>query len=122
MIDENKNIVHIDLDRMLQIQNSLNDKSRTLDFNSDFTVPEVNSGNFSDKCDVFSFGKILLYIIETEESLISKINFEEIVNLAKMCIKIDPKEQPPISEVLLEFYINFYSLINDSNFYEVYSK
>lgn len=49
MIDENKNIVLIDLDRMLQIQNSLNDKSRTLDFNSDFTVPEVNSGNFSDK-------------------------------------------------------------------------
>ena len=123
MIDENKNVVLIDLDRMIKEENILNDKYRTVDFASYFAAPEVNSRDFSYQCDVYSLGKMILYILSSgNEQFDFSINYIEVENLAKRCTQKDPKYRPSISEIILEFYIYNNNIIRDSNFYEVYSK
>ncbi|KAK8836972.1 hypothetical protein M9Y10_037008 [Tritrichomonas musculus] len=64
MIDENKTVVLIDFDRLIKN----NDKPiHTKDLGADYAAPEVlSSGKFSYESDIYSFGKMIGYIIETD--------------------------------------------------------
>ena len=67
MIDDNKNVVLIDFDRIIDF----NDPHRTCESSPNFAAPEIQSENLTFKCDVYSLGQMIYFIInETEPDII----------------------------------------------------
>lgn len=67
MIDQNKNLVLIDFDRMLREDNN---GDHTRDLMGDFVAPEIFSGILTKKSDIFSIGNIMNFIFSEEVSSI----------------------------------------------------
>ncbi|KAK8892772.1 hypothetical protein M9Y10_030014 [Tritrichomonas musculus] len=98
MIDDNKNIVLIDLDRLIKNDD---DYERTLDLGSDFSAPEVyQAGQFSYASDICSLGKMMEYLMSqaTKSDEISKIE-----GIYTKCLNECPSNRPSISEIIDEF-------------------
>ncbi|KAK8887861.1 hypothetical protein M9Y10_038920 [Tritrichomonas musculus] len=105
MIDQNRNIVIIDFDRLITQGNA-----RTRNFPSIFQAPEVNSDEISTKCDIYSLGKMIYYILneeipdEKESKELFKKEYRMFQHIYDKCTKIKCDERPSISELIVDFY------------------
>ena len=104
MIDANKNLVLIDFDRLLNTDRITENTQFTNDFSSDFKAPEINSGNFSYECDIYSIGLMIYYIMsEKRPSLKNSLECFENNSILKEiyleCTEID--------ELLELFYLEY---------------
>ena len=120
IIDENKTVVLIDFDRL--INNNQDNENFTNDFSHDFVAPEVNEGKITNKCDIYSLGMLIYYLVINKipslENRSQYNNFKRHINLEELyynCIKEEPSDRPDISQVILDFYINNYSKIKIDN-------
>lgn len=110
MIDENKNVVLIDFDRL--IINDPNAVDKTQYFNSSFTAPEIiKTGDYSCKSDVYSLGKMMDYIITKTNTNKSSIDLSKIQEISQQCMNEIPEDRPIIIEAMLEFYISYHTHI-----------
>ena len=76
VIDTNKDAVLIDLDRIIQLNEEENGMY-TEDFASDYIAPEVCTGNYTYKSDIYSLGKMMYFIMTGQDQgkMILKITF-----------------------------------------------
>ena len=71
IIDENKIVTLIDLDRLIH-KNDDDDEPMTKDLNSYFSAPEVNQkGIYSYESDIYSLGKMIQYVMKSKFNQIS---------------------------------------------------
>ena len=104
MIDKNQTVVLIDFDRIINC--GYNESS------ADFS-----SGFLTFKCDIYSLGKMIYYIMKetfpdnnsSEDLLLD--NHPIMESIYKKCIKINPNQRPPLHQIIHEFYINYHSQI-----------
>ena len=89
MIDKNKTVALIDFDRML----NFDDESRSIDSSQFFASPEIQTENLSSASDVYSFGKMIYYIIEEECQITNETKeldkYPELKNIYERCINRD---------------------------------
>ncbi|KAK8834264.1 hypothetical protein M9Y10_027912 [Tritrichomonas musculus] len=116
MIDRDKTMILIDLDRLLNSTKYDENQIVTRDFSHSFIAPEIISNQpFSFSADIYSLGKIIQFIFDTESSFPSEFSkFSEICN---QCIQTDPKKRPTIDEIMNKF--TSYFLFNDEGNDEV---
>ena len=115
MIDQNKTAILIDLDRMIDQEEMIENTYHTTLIHL-FAAPEIaNNQKFSYSADIYSIGMLIYYIIfEKEPHNINEINelpsnFSSFNKVLKSCIKEDPKERPTIHELIKSFYIEVVS-------------
>ena len=122
MIDQNKTLILIDFDRM--ISNVESQRTTTVIGNAIYVAPEIllNSNNITNKVDIYSLGKMILYIILNENPENDDIfqNFPIFFSpIEKLCLKCinenNPNTRPSISDVLYYFYIEFLKNIKQFN-------
>ena len=118
-IDENKRIVLIDLDRMIDKEEQKNIKVATKDFNNLYQAPEVFNGTIEEYTyeeDVYSLGLLIYFILNEKDP--QKINenysfdnfpteYFELKKICEDCIQNDPKKRPKITNVIDSFINNF---------------
>lgn len=128
MIDQDKNVVLIDFDRMIYKENISNRKRFTCDFSSSFHAPEINTVSISESCDTYSLGKIIYYIINEKipdfgDSLTSLGNLDEYLDLKNLylqCIKQNPDERISLKSLIIQFYLAYYSKIDIGDLFDIY--
>lgn len=110
MIDHNKMLILIDLDRMVKksdgIQNiNLNDLS------GDYLSPELfNGSKYSYETDIYSLGKIIFYLFKKEfKSDNIPQNLIQIYKLYMNCIDTNPDKRPNISELIDSLYEKYFA-------------
>ena len=122
MIDQNKNIVLIDFDRMVSNDILINDTEHTADFSSAFAAPEFNSYS----CDIYSLGMVIFYIMIEKvptSNFFNKIEqYKEISDIFYQCIEEDPDKRPNISDLIKQYYEKFHSQIQDEDLLFLYKK
>lgn len=64
IIDQNKNVVLIDFDRMVSYDDIREDRTHTNDFYHNFVAPEVNYGMISYQNDIYSLGRMYYYLMD----------------------------------------------------------
>lgn len=118
MLDRNKTIILIDLDRMIsedEIANK-NEENTTIIIHQ-YSSPELKEGKLiSYSTDIYSLGMLMFYLIFEKEPSISKIEetkCQPILELIKRCTRENPKERPNIIEVLKYFYVEFFSKVRN---------
>ena len=116
IIDNNKNAVLIDFDRMV-LNDEINDeKQRTIDFNSIFAAPEINYGEVIFENDIYSIGQIIYFIINEKSPSHSKKTkiFEKNIEFRQIyyrCTSENIKNRPSISQ-LIEIFLNSFNCKN----------
>lgn len=125
MIDKNGIVVLIDFDRMLKSDSNI---AGTTTF-SPFAAPEVLQFQYKKKSDIFSLGLMIYYILTgeiLEKSEGEEYNFERIPNeysataaMCGRCTKENPDDRPSITEVIVEFYVNYYKVFGIELFDDV---
>ena len=106
IIDNNKNIVLIDFDKMISNSYVNNGYESTRDF-TDFGAPEFssNSSNISFKVDIYSIGKIIDFIFFKNQKQTEYTKEHSILKeICELCMNIDPEKRPNISELIDLFY------------------
>ncbi|KAK8840100.1 hypothetical protein M9Y10_031037 [Tritrichomonas musculus] len=106
IIDNNKNIVLIDFDRMISNSYVNNGLDSTRDF-TDFGAPEFssNSSNISFKVDIYSIGKIIDFIFfKNQKQTEYNEEYSILKEVCELCMNIDPEKRPNISELIDFFY------------------
>lgn len=118
MLDRNKTIILIDLDRMIsedEIANK-NEEDTTIIIHQ-YSSPELKEGKLiSYSTDIYSLSMLMFYLIFEKEPSISKIEetkCQPILELIKRCTRENPKERPNIIEVLKYFYVEFFSKVRN---------
>ena len=115
MIDNDKKIHIIDFDRMVHIKDIKRDETNTNDFSTVYAAPEVNTNNFSFKCDIYSLGQLMYFIMKEKapnyENKIDKNEFSPLNDFYRRCTNINAKERPTIDELIFDFFVIFYSQI-----------
>ena len=143
ILDSNKTIALIDFDRMIKIpknQDKNYDSKDTNDvenknvdgnesaeftksFSSFYVAPELDSDIITNKCDVYSIGMMIIYIIQ-EKKICDKVEinfpskFDQLAKMCKKCIIQNPKLRPNISEIINDFYDNYFSVIHTRNLFK----
>ena len=111
IIDENKTAVIIDFDRLIEYNIDNKDVKMTLDLSSPFLAPEtIEEGKFSYESDVYSLGKMIEYIMDTDEFR----NYQSIQKLINLILN----ERPSISTIVQKFISEFKSKILIENLFE----
>ncbi|KAK8867142.1 hypothetical protein M9Y10_010116 [Tritrichomonas musculus] len=118
IVDENKSIVLVDLDRLVNLDDiEKNQQETTNDFSSCFAAPEINYGVLSYSCDIYSLGQMVYFIINEEvpqannnnhERLFENEKFIELEKMYRNCTFLDPKKRPTFPEVINQFITNYY--------------
>ncbi|KAK8898231.1 hypothetical protein M9Y10_000509 [Tritrichomonas musculus] len=119
MINANKEAILVDFDRMISFGSTQKEIQNFTNCFTSFSAPEVNKGNFSYECDVYSLGKIILYLLKKE------IEFEQdsrIQQICKKCTKEEPNERPSISKLIFEFYLFYHSKIRIKNYFDLFEE
>ena len=118
IIDSNKTAVLVDFDRMVKFDENSNEEERTGDFNDlEFQAPEIFKRKYSFASDIFSLGKVSLYIMQERIQLKT---FQELQKMCNKCINVNDKERPSISQLIFEFYINYHYCIQIDNVIELF--
>ena len=117
MINQNKDAVLIDLDRLIKI----NDQ-KTVDFCRFIRPPELDQGKLlTYKSDIFILGYIMYFILFDKSNKSHNIN-DMIIEIQKHsnlkersilieCLNNEPIKRPNISDIIYTFYHNFISKI-----------
>lgn len=107
IINENKIAVIIDFNYS-RIEKSDDDTEYTSNIGKEyFTSPEQkNSNTYTNKTDIYSFGKIMYFIItdKTENFSSFKNEFKHILPIYENCVSEDPSDRMNISELINRFY------------------
>ncbi|KAK8887072.1 hypothetical protein M9Y10_038108 [Tritrichomonas musculus] len=115
MIDENKTVVIIDFDRMINSSSKINKDDVTKNFTPEYSAPEINKGQISIENDIYSLGKVISFIMkskEEEEEDNFSTKFPDIFDICKRCTNDNVKLRPSINDLICEFYLKFSSHIN----------
>ncbi|KAK8889140.1 hypothetical protein M9Y10_033884 [Tritrichomonas musculus] len=102
ILDDNKLPILIDFDRMVNMNFISDEQNFTSDFSNVFMAPEVNKGEYSYECDIYSIGMLIKYMMN---------DFVDDDKLKKMYIKCtneDPKERPSILNLILIFFLSYH--------------
>ncbi|KAK8871865.1 hypothetical protein M9Y10_007610 [Tritrichomonas musculus] len=123
IINKNKTIILIDLDRMIKEYDNKSEKESTILLHQ-YISPELLEGHpFSYSTDIYSLGLLIYFIIFEEEpkypELEDKLQKESkghpiICELIKKCINNNATERPNITDLLNNFYIENYSKITNN--------
>ena len=109
MVDENKTIVLIDFDRLIDMEDFDVDNP-TLDWASIYIAPEIcKTGNFSFKSDIYSLGKLIDYIMNQTNFDLDKAS--QLKELILKCTDENPEKRPSTILVIQEFYQIFHENI-----------
>ena len=111
IIDEDNNVFLIDFDRMIKLNSFEENEKFTNDFASKFSAPELSSGSFSNKVDIYSLGMIIHFIISNQNMSEKSKYYAKLHNLYKKCIDNDESKRPNINALISEFYIDFFPMI-----------
>ena len=110
IIDNNKNIVLIDFDKMISNSYINTGSESTREF-TDFGAPEFSSysSDISIKVDIYSIGKIIDFIFFKNQKQ-TEYNKEYLIlkEVCELCMNIDPEKRPNISELIDLFYDKMY--------------
>lgn len=130
IIDENKNIVLIDFDRLVECQKDNICDGESVDIGSKYMAPEImEKQNYSFSADIYSIAQIIYYILCEEEPTsalnINNLNLQSFLDFYKKCTNIDPMQRPTISQVINNFLFGFGPLYEnnvkfDKNLIEMY--
>ena len=109
IINENKAVVLIDFDRMLKSNEEFR-MEHTVDFSSDFAAPEINEGKNTEKCDIYSLGMMIYYIMtskmptkENREKYQISEQYQKIKEIYEICISDDPEKRPTAIQTTFDF-------------------
>lgn len=69
IIDQNKTSVLIDFDRMITSNHGL----FSCEFTMYYSAPEINSDNATSKCDIYSLGQIIYFIMKCKNPVKNEI-------------------------------------------------
>ena len=123
IIDSNKTAILIDFDRMVIFEEDSNKEEHTSYFLTFFCAPEIFKGKYSCYSDIYSIGKMIYYIMKNDiadQDETIEFDHPELNEIFKKCTKINENERPTISQLMLEFYINFHKFIQIENFFEIF--
>ena len=130
IIDENKNIVLIDFDRLVECQKDNICDGESVDIRSKYMAPEImEKQNYSFSADIYSIAQIIYYILCEEEPTsalnINNPNLQSFLDFYKKCTNIDPMQRPTISQIIHNFLFGFGPLYEnnvkfDKNLIEMY--
>ena len=116
MIDENKQVVLIDFDRMIDIHYNSDDLTR--DFASYYIAPEIENGEISDKSDIYSLGKMIYYIINETDlrdgEIIRKNDFifySDLLSIINECLDLYPKKRPSANKLFLSVLSQYIEIL-----------
>ena len=113
IIDEYKNVVLIDFDRL--IENNQNEEHST-DFGSFFIDPNIQSGRFTEKSDIHSLYLIIKYIINDKKMMASNPTLaEKILDLFHSFASTNSDMDEPVLELFFSFVQNFCFMIQLKN-------
>lgn len=118
MIDQNKDAILIDLDRMIDLKIPNDNVDFTKSFCHVFIAPEVNNGQITVKNDIFSIGQMIYYILfktnPNDNCLKSFEKKPELLPIYEQCTNLDSNLRPTTFELMFELYSLFYQIINES--------
>ena len=105
ILNENNRIVLIDFDGMINERDT--NSEYTKDFNQKFSAPELSKEDPTVKCDIYSIGKMIYFILvglpsESNDELFMT-NFPDLYSLFISCISENPSERPTITELIQKF-------------------
>ena len=106
IIDDYKNAVIIDFNKMNKDDN---DNEVSTDFSHSFCAPEiVENKPYSNKCDIYSLGLIIIYILTGK--MPSDYHHDNLRNdlttkLINRCIDKNPENRPSITRLINEFFL-----------------
>ena len=105
IIDDNCNVFIVDFDRMIDVRNN---EMHTADFSSIFIAPEAINGEISYENDIYSLGKIIIYILNENKEQIKLVKEDEVIleAICKKCVDKCPYNRMSIYIVILLFYIS----------------
>ncbi|KAK8854151.1 hypothetical protein M9Y10_016708 [Tritrichomonas musculus] len=117
MIDEQKTVVMIDFDRLIESGKENDNFEHTLDLNTDtYMAPEIFDGEvtkYSFKSDIYSLGKVVEYLINQTESyhdpmkIKYQTEYSRIKQIFIKCIDKTDKNRPSISDLMNDFISKF---------------
>ena len=107
MIDVNKTIILIDFDRILTTDIT-DDQKLTTDFTSSFADPEVNSGKITFANDIYSIGKMILFILDLDLNIENSTKYSDEIKILCLFIRqcFDKNLDKRLSITDLIFYFN----------------
>ena len=122
--EETKNINETEkIKNMIETEDIDNENEEQTIIIHQYSSPELKEGHhISYSTDIYSLGMLVYYIIFKEELSITKIEkripqnesyYINILNFINKCVKKNPKERPTITEIVKEFYLEFYSKTTD---------
>lgn len=116
VIDQNKNAVIFDFDRMEYDKDGYE--------NCFCVAPEVKSKGFSIKSDIYALGQLIYYVMNEGESLSNIKHFDDkysaLWQIYERCTSKFAQLRPSISDLILDFTLNFQSLIHNKESFEKY--
>lgn len=121
IIDQDKNTILIDFDRLINYQEDIIDENTTHYFSNVYICPEIMLGTIKEYTffeDIYSIGILIYYIMFerfpdnkndklNEYSFIEfRKNYPNLEKLCERCTQMEPKNRPTIYE-LVNFFIKF---------------
>ena len=100
MIDENKTLVLIDLDRL---SDKIGDPNQSLDLGGGYADPSVcEASPFSYESDIYSLGELIKRIMKKEFAIFDA-NSNKFKDICAKCTCPNIKKRPSISDVIVDF-------------------
>ncbi|KAK8842715.1 hypothetical protein M9Y10_025576 [Tritrichomonas musculus] len=94
------------------------------EFTMYYSAPEINSDSVISKCGIYSLGQIIYFIMKGKNPVKNEIDFGKyffIQDIYIKCTKKDPTERPTITDLLLDFYLVYYSQMKSCDSFSLYS-
>ena len=121
IIDENKTLVLIDFDRLLNDRSISSKTNYTHEFSSIYAPNESDSNHISSKWDIYSLGQMMYFIMNEKDPNISgsnEISSEEFMNKLYHFCTLKDIERPTITE-LIKYYYSYYKSFIDLNEFNI---
>lgn len=102
LLDSNKTLIVIDFDRMNVNTDQIYDS-----IDNSYLAPD---DKFTVESDIYSLAKIIQFLFKNElkTEKLTKLN-----RMCEQCTQENPKKRPPLSQLIYELYINYFSSISN---------
>ena len=126
IIDENKNAVLIDFDRLISNNPDGEYTSNLGGLGSVFLAPEIHYGKISEKCDIYSLGMMIRYIMGKKALIGHFTRDHTICSIIQYSTNPEPEFRLDVIYTLFLFVADFYPLIHvnciSDIFVQIFSK